>query len=485
MTYQSRHVKSGLLYLGATLVDSVVPFITLPFFTRVLTVGDFGVLALAQVFALVAGGLANFGMATAYNRNYFEFYEDKKKTGELFFTTIGFVAILGAILGCVTFFLQDSLSQWIIRSAHYGQLLFFALLGNILINLRLFFLTYLRNVDRPKQYVGNTVVLSILNLGLSLYFVVIAKVGVIGIIYAQVISASIILVGLLMQFLKELPLGWNTKFLVDEIKIGSPTVPMVFFSAVSTHFDKYLLGLLSTIDGVGIYSIGQKIATLNFTFMTSLQNVFSPQVYKKMFVGTEESRAEIGHYLIPFAYVVCFVGLCIVLFADEILRILVPPAFYGACDIVIILTLFYAILFFAKINGDQLIYAKKTFLTTGLLMLAAILNIMVNIFFIQKWGAPGAAWATFIARLLSACIIFKVAQSFVRISWQVKTMTLIFGTLFLAAIGLLILRQQSFAYSYQLIYKLLFVGVYLFVGKNVGLLTKSNITAVFKKSTLG
>ena len=41
-----------------------------------------------------------------------------------------------------------------------------------------------------------------------------------------------------------------------------------------------MLGLLSSLGGVGLYDIGQKIANTSFTFMTTIQNVFAPQVYK-------------------------------------------------------------------------------------------------------------------------------------------------------------------------------------------------------------
>jgi O-antigen/teichoic acid export membrane protein len=473
MSKQPQQVKAGALYLGATLLDSVVPLITLPLFTRVLRPEDFGILALAQVYALIVGGLANFGMATAYNRNYFEYCEDKQKTGELFFTTISFVAALSSLLLVLTFVFQDGLTKLFLRSDHHGALLLWALTANVLVNLRLFFLTYLRNTERPKQYVLNTVCLTFLTLIFSLYFVMIVQLGVVGIFCGQVLASSLVLLGLLIQFLRELPVGWNTKILKEELRIGSPTVPMAFFSVVSNHFDKYLLGLLATLDGVGVYSIGQKIANLNFTFSTSLQNVFSPQVYKKMFSGTAESKKEIGIYLVPFAYIICCVALLVILFADEILHVMAAPSFASAADIVIILTLFYTVLFFAKINGDQLIFAKKTHLTTILVLGAALLNIIVNIPFIKIWGAEGAAWATLLARSAAGVVIFIVAQRFFRIDWQVKPMALIFGSVFFLAIGLLVLRQQPVAYGALLIYKILALSFYLYMSRSIGLNVKS------------
>ena len=47
-----------------------------------------------------------------------------------------------------------------------------------------------------------------------------------------------------------------------------------------------MINLLGTLGGVGIYEIGQKLSNSIFIFMTALQQIFSPNVYKKMFSKT-------------------------------------------------------------------------------------------------------------------------------------------------------------------------------------------------------
>lgn len=470
MTSQARQFKSGALYLFATLVDSVVPVITLPVFTRILSVEDYGALALAQVYALFAGGLANCGLNTAYNRNYFQYSHDKIQTGQLFFSTILFVALSSCVFGLPTFWGRELLSAFVIRSPHYGGLLFWSFCGNCLINLRLYFLTYLRNVERPKQYIANTILISGLNLLLSLYFVVALRIGVMGIVFAQVISSSAVLIILLIQLKQELPFGFNRTMLLEELKIGAPLLPMIAFGVVNNHFDKYMVGLLSTVGGVGVYSIGQKIAMLIFTFTTSLQNVFSPRIYKKMFEGKKESAAEIGQYTTPFAYIVALMALLLVLFAEEAVWLLMPPPFYGAIDIIILLSLFYTLLFFGKINGDQLIYAKKTMMTSVIIMGGAVVNVIFNIPFILKWGAVGAAGATLVSRVVTGGIVFKVAQHFYRIDWEYRKLGIIFAILFAAASFLLVLRSLPVPYSLRVILKIVMLGGYGYVGVKIGLI---------------
>ena len=91
MANKEQQIKNSFIYLSPIIISNLLPFITLPIFTRILTREDYGVLALAQVYAIFVSGLANFGMTTAYNRNYFQYRVDRLKTAQLLYSTLGFV----------------------------------------------------------------------------------------------------------------------------------------------------------------------------------------------------------------------------------------------------------------------------------------------------------------------------------------------------------------------------------------------------------
>ena len=118
-----------------------------------------------------------------------------------------------------------------------------------------------------------------------------------------------------------------------------------------------MIGLLNTVGGVGVYSIGQKVAYIVFTYMTAIQNVFSPQVYKRMFEEGEEGGESVGRYLTPFLYISIAVALLISLFSEEIISILTPESYHDSIDIVIVLSMLYGSYFFGK--QPQLIFAKR------------------------------------------------------------------------------------------------------------------------------
>ena len=69
MSEKERQIRNSFLYFIPVAVSNALPFVTLPIFTRILTKEDYGILALAYVYAILVNGIANFGMSAAYNRN--------------------------------------------------------------------------------------------------------------------------------------------------------------------------------------------------------------------------------------------------------------------------------------------------------------------------------------------------------------------------------------------------------------------------------
>lgn len=73
MTSKEQQIRNSFIYLVPVLVGNILPFVTLPIFTRILTKEDYGVLALVYLYAMFVSSLANFGMTLVYERNYFQY----------------------------------------------------------------------------------------------------------------------------------------------------------------------------------------------------------------------------------------------------------------------------------------------------------------------------------------------------------------------------------------------------------------------------
>jgi O-antigen/teichoic acid export membrane protein len=472
-----RQIRDSFLYMLPLLANNLIPFLTLPIFTRILTKEDYGVLALAQVYAVFVGGLANFGMVISYERNYFQYRESRRDSACLLFSSLAFVLFNIAVTGAVTYLYRGQLSEWIIGSAQHGDILFWAFLNNCVMSLVVYYQISLRNAGKVYPYLGYTVAINVINLGLSLYLVVFLRIGIIGIVYAQLVANGVVFLLLSLRFVSALSLRLSWGIFRDSLKISYPLTPRIFLGAASQQFDKYMIGLLSTLGGVGVYRIGQQVASLVFSYMTQLEHVFVPQTYQRMFDGQGKEHKEkeaVGRYLTPFFYVSIAVAFVVCLFSEEVITLLTPPAFHEAINVVTILSLYYGILFFGKITGIQLVFMKKTHITSLLTLSSLALNVAINIPFILQWGAVGAAWGTMLAGVLSCGLSFSVAQHYYGIRWEYGKILPVLLLFFSAALLTVALRPQV-GYPLRLLLKLSIAGAYVYVGIWIQVITIQNL----------
>lgn len=476
MSDKEKQIKNFMIYLIPLVVNSLFPLVLITIFTRILTKEDFGLWGLALVYAIFANGLANLGMQTAYERNFFEYRDDRIKSAQLLYSCILFVFVNFFLIAGLTFYFRTSLAKMVTGSADNGMILFFAFCAQFIHSVLSYYLTYYKNSEYAFAYAMSIVTFSMLNLTFALFFVAWLKIGVIGLILSQLLAGVLVFCFLSLKVFRVLRPAFNIRLMQKSLLIAYPLTPRIFLGVISSQFDKYMIGLLASVGGVGIYNIGQKVASSIFSFMTAVQNVFSPQVYRRMFEYGDLGGKIVGSYLTPFAYICVAPALMVALFSEELFWILTPPPFYDAVDIVIVLSMFYAVMFFGK--QPQLVYAKKTFMTSWLSLLSVALNIGLNIPFIIKWGALGAAWATLLAGLLSGGVSFAVSQHFYRIQWEYKRIGLTYATFFIAAAVTYLMRYNAVPYEIEFPVKIVFSIVYAMIGIQLNVLSRENLKLI-------
>lgn len=474
MISKKRQIEHALIYLIPTVINWVIPLISLAIFSRQLTKEDYGVLALAEVYAVIAVGLASCGMVVAYDRNYFEQNDSPKKTGQLLSSAIVIILRNFLVIGGLTFGFREMLSKVFLGSYGYGALLFWLVCAQLCTELTSYYFIYFKNSEKAKQLALFTACQSIVSLALSLLFIVVFRWGVEGLVCAQLLSGFFLVLLLSLAVFRSIPFAFERHMSKDLMIIGFPLVPTIFLGIVSRNFNKYLLGLLASVGGVGIYGIGYKIAYMTFDVMTAFQNVFSPQVYRKMFAASADAGTAVGTYVTPFLYVSVFVGMLAALFAEELIMIATPPSYHGAINVTIILSMYFGFLFFGKINSSQIVYAKKTHLFAFITCISIALNVLLNVIMIRAWGTIGAAWATLIAALLSGIVTMAIAQRACPVRWETAKAFLIYLIFFASAAAVLAMRAHGVSYPLRLLIKTSILALYVFTGIKMQILSKDN-----------
>ncbi len=475
MQDKERQVKNSVIYFGQLGLSMLIPILTLPLFTRALAKDDYGILAMAEVYGFIVNGLAWAGLEAAYERNFFKYRQDTKKLSQLTYSTLAFSLSAFCVLALATYFLKNVLAGFILHNQGYGYILFGSFSAIFMVRVNEFYLAYFKNSEDAGRYLIYQSLFIILNMVLAIYLVVFTKCGVIGMIGAQFLAALGVCILLTKRMLVKFKPAVNWAILKESLKIGLPLTPISFVKIIGTRIDNIMINFLVSLGVLGIYNIGQKISNIIFSFMNTMEYVFRPQIYKRMFDLKEKGAESIGRYLTPFIFLSLGFALFMVLFCEEAVFILTPPSFHGAVDVAIVLSMYCSLLFFGKVTTPQLIYAKKPHILTFLLIPTYLLNIVFNIPFIMRWGAIGAAWATLLARLIAGLIAIKVAQKYYYIKWEYKKILAMFILIAGAGVGLIFMRHLGVVYWPKLLIKCLFLGAYALLGIKCAVLTKDNL----------
>ena len=449
--------KKILRYQIPFILSSGLPIFTLPIFTRYLSLTDYGFISLANIYGILVAGVCNLGLLSSFERNFFE-SEDISKKISLLWTCILTVFSILTLVFFSTYLFQKQISNSIFTVNLPSYLLLFSLLNHGVKSLIQYFSIYFKNSEDSYNYVKITVFESILSSGLALYFVVYESLGIIGYIFGQAMGASVVFFFFVISFIFKKQISFNMIQLKSLLKLGIPLIPRFFFGVINGQFDRYMIGILANLGSLGLYDIAQKISNASFNFISSLEKVYSPKIFKLYFNSKNEFTQKSGIILTPFFYITFLFCLLVGLFSEELLFILTTLEFHSAYPIIIPLVMIYGIYFFG--TTGQLLLSKKTKLISKISLAALFLNIIFNFPMIKNYGAIGASWATFFSGLIISLISFYFSQKHSKINYPVNFIWIVL--LFLVGLMLSsLLFELNFSYSFRLIFKLLNVLAFL------------------------
>ena len=166
--------------------------------------------------------------------------------------------------------------------------------------------------------------------------------------------------------------------------------------------DKVFLGALATVDDVGVYDNAYRISRMPVALITTLGTVMLPRVTKMIAEGKE---SEIRTYFNKSLSLTVFIGVgCafgLIGLAPTLVPLYLGNNFLDAIPLLQILSIILIAIAWGNTFRNQFILPKKMDnLYLKSVVLAALLNIVMNILLIPLFGAVGAAIASVLAEFI-------------------------------------------------------------------------------------
>ncbi len=422
---------TGIYTLGMILRNAV-SIIMLPIYTRFLTPEDYGVLELLSMVTDFVGIILCNRIGDAIFRYYSEAktISDKNTVISSSYVLAAGLNTLGFI---IIFLLSDQIALHVFGDIETSRLIVLFAITFILEAVVIIPLIYIRAEQRPWLFLGASVFKLMLQVSLNVYFVVILKMHVEGVIYGSIITSVIMAVILSSYLFYKIELNVSFIIVKSIIVFSLPMAVSTLGSFYLTFGDRYFLRLYSDLAEVGIYTLGYKfgfiLTMLAWEPFSRVWDIEKYNVYK-----LKNAIEEYQKIFLIYNIFLISVALAIALFVEDLLRVMSDPNFWPAHEIVPIILMAYIIWVWTKFCDFGILIKEKTKQFAYAELLAVVAITVGYTLLIPLFGRMGAAYATlfgFISRFIwiyvSANKLYDMKLPWLKVSLIVVAALLIYS----------------------------------------------------------
>jgi len=215
-------------------------------------------------------------------------------------------------------------------------------------------------------------------------------------------------------------------------------VPMNIAFWLFSNADRIMLARLASMEEVGLYAIAAAMAAVLMLLQNAVGQSWLPHAIK-VYEDNIDYAAQVFRRTMIFLLAAS--GLIITAFvalAQEILFILVPPAYYGSFWAIPLLAVGFLFFTSAHVSVVVIMVKNKTIYIMLACWLVAAANIGLNTLLIPHFGIVGAGAATGISYILFALSYALISRRLWPVNYQGKIISALLAVP-LTAIGLIVL----------------------------------------------
>lgn len=384
----------GVFGLGAIL-SRLASILLLPLYTHYLSPADYGIIALVDLTTGLLGLAGSAGIANAATREHFRQTSSRELDG-VWWTALFMAAGSITVVVATAFIFIAPLARLAFGGEVPGAGVYLSLalptlwLGTITNVLD----SYFRAEKASTFLVSVNTARLVVNILLNVTLLALFHQGVSAVLIGNLITSALVLIVQGWSFVRFRPnVEWNRLLVLPYWRFGWPLVLYWFLSAVMHEADRFILRFFIDLKEVGIYSLayqmGQGVNTLVIGPFAMIWSVTMYEIAREP--DSESTYARVfKHYVAGLSLVLLLASMLV----KPILQLIAPPDYASAADIVPIVCLAY--LFYSLHDHFKVpaLLAGRTVSMIGVVALAAVANVVLNVWLVPRFGGAGAAWTS-------------------------------------------------------------------------------------------
>jgi len=480
--------KDTAVYGIGTVLKKIIGLFLLPFYTRALSPSEFGILSTLSTIILLATALLSLGLSGATSRYYF-IAESIKEKGKVLYTSLVIRLFSYLVPLSILVFFTENISQLLFNTKDYKYAVVFTLFTIFLTAMFNIQMQIFRFNRQPWKFSLVNIVRAVTTPASGILLVVILEYGVFGATLASMISSMFVLIFAFFYYTRKkyytvFSFYWAKKML----KFGWPLIFSGILLWINNSSDRFFILHYADLEQLGFYSIGNTFSQPIFIINMALTmgaavlvfSLFSEEKKDKNKPKTKEFLTKIWYSYLSIGVTVAII---ISVFSYEIVKFVTTPEYI--MGILAIPFLVFGHLFYqsSQITGNGMTLLEKSKPYFWIMLVSAGVNVILNFFFVPRFGFVGAAITTVFSNFIYFIIAYFWSQKvfYIKRSFVKPMMFLLIGLCISIFFPFAQLRfNMEISFLYKLIAVLFsFILPFLFGLVNVNILT--NLKPIKKK----
>ena len=381
-------------------VEKIVPIIMLPIITRIIAdTSEYGVYSMFTTIQSFGVQIAILGLYDAVFREYFE-KDDETFHKRVLSTALDIVVFISFIIGILMVVFSSFFSRLFIGDAGYDIVIYLSAFGIICGSTRSIFSLPVRIRNQRSIYIVTNLLQAILGYAFAIVMILILNINYIALIYSSVLTSLILTIFYAVYNKRDFSIKLFDRLESKELlKIGIPLVPTFVIYWVFNSFDKIMITNMLSLNDVGIFTIGMKLASISQIVYTAFATGWQYFAFSTMKDDDQvKLTSTIMECLAAFSVFIFFLA---TIFDEYVFKFVFTGDYELGYIVFPYLFLAPLLLMFYQTGANQFLVYKKSYYSTLCLAVGAVANIILNYVLIMYGGIKGAALATLLGYLIS------------------------------------------------------------------------------------
>lgn len=237
---------------------------------------------------------------------------------------------------------------------------------------------------------------------LSVFFIKASNIILIMILIKTIIQLIIAIPFIITNIKKDLK-KIDLYLIIETLKYNIPLVPYYFSTVLLNQADRLMIKEYVNYEKAGIYNVAYSIGMMLFIVSGALNLSLQTFLFKKL---KNKDTNKKSNLIIMGTIIVAVGALMIILFSPEIILILGGKKYIEAIWIIPPVVISVLIMFIYQQFINLLFYFKKSKGIMFISIISAIINILLNFYYIPKYGYYAAGYTTFISYMLMLILYY-------------------------------------------------------------------------------